>query len=415
MRRSVLSQRYHSFKHSLNICSIKTRILFLIRKESLFSLLPVEIILYIFGFLNINDLCSAIRVSRRWKQIGCDGFLWKLQCAKYWENFINFPKVSFDKRPDEHWKDFFTKKYAQNKSWRSANFSQTTLTGHVGTVWTLAFDDTKLVTGSFDKTIKIWDRDTFKCIKTLRGHAYPIQCLQFRGNLLVTGSLDNSIRLWDIESGESMGSITDRAHNFDVFCLQFEGDRLVSGSSDSSIKVWDMKTSSCLHSLKHSSCVTCLQFEGGRLMTGSADKTVKVWDLRSCSNRPVSTLSGHLESVRCLQFVDNALVSGSNDGTLKVWDLRCANSCVSTLRGHAGGVRCLQFAGAVLVSGSADRTIRLWDLRSPPPSTPLSPPSNPPSSSTTLLRHATSVACLMWHDGLLVCGFSDAKVKVCAF
>lgn len=252
----------HKYHHSL-------------KRESVFAVLPPEIVMYILEFLSLEDLCSALSVCSHWRALGYayNEHLWKVQCLMYWDNFLNRGGDSIvlsEKPEDLKWDEYFTQKYTQEKKWKSASFKQVTLTGHIGTVWTLGFDSQKLVTGSFDKTVKIWDMKTHRCLRTLRGHAYPIQCLQFQDNMLITGSLDNTIRVWDTDTGEFMGALTNQAHNFDVYCLQFHGDRLVSGSSDSTIRVWNMVSLECEQTLRHSSCVTCLQFDGDRLVTGSA-------------------------------------------------------------------------------------------------------------------------------------------------
>lgn len=424
-----LTEKMHSLTR--NVRGLKTNLSHKysmnVRREALITQLPMEIVMYIMEFLSLEDLCRALAVCSEWRSLGYayNEYLWKMQSMNYWENFINRGDAKHcNKAENENWATFFTKRYDQDRRWKSNNSAQSTLTGHAGTVWTLAFDEKKLVTGSFDKTVKIWDRKTYKCLRTLRGHNYPIQCLQFQDNMLVTGSLDNSIRVWDTDTGAYLGSLTNRAHNFDVFCLQFEGDRLVSGSSDSTLKVWNMETLQCEQMLWHASCVTCLQFEGSRLVSGSADKFLKLWDLNTgaCD----STLVGHFESIRCLQFTGNALISGSNDHTLKLWDLR-TSKCALTLRGHLGGVRCLQFRGNTLLSGSADRTIKLWDVRNPNTNAPTTPAHSPTLSfspsgvgayappTREILHHSTSVACLQWDGETLISGFSDAKVKVCSF
>lgn len=61
----------------------------------------------------------------------------------------------------------------------------------------------KIVTGSFDRTAKIWDANTGQRYHTLKGHKMEIVCLGFdpHGMLVATGSMDHTAKLWDVETG----------------------------------------------------------------------------------------------------------------------------------------------------------------------------------------------------------------------
>jgi dynein assembly factor with WDR repeat domains 1 len=76
----------------------------------------------------------------------------------------------------------------------------TILTGILSSL--LSFRD-KIVTGSFDRTAKIWDATTGQRYHTLKGHKMEIVCLSFdpHGLLVATGSMDHTAKLWDVETG----------------------------------------------------------------------------------------------------------------------------------------------------------------------------------------------------------------------
>ena len=81
-----------------------------------------------------------------------------------------------------------------------------TLEGHKNVVYAIAFNNPfgdKVITGSFDKTCKVWNANTGELYHTLRGHATEIVCLSFnpQGNVIATGSMDNTAKLWDVETG----------------------------------------------------------------------------------------------------------------------------------------------------------------------------------------------------------------------
>ena len=61
----------------------------------------------------------------------------------------------------------------------------------------------QLASGSADKTIKIWDVTSGKCVRTLEGHKHAVVSLQVLGNnQLASGSGDCDIKIWDVTSGK---------------------------------------------------------------------------------------------------------------------------------------------------------------------------------------------------------------------
>lgn len=84
-------------------------------------------------------------------------------------------------------------------------FTQWPLIIHTGNyLFSLIFlNRDKIVTGSFDRTAKIWDANTGQRYHTLKGHKMEIVCLSFdpHGMLVATGSMDHTAKLWDVETG----------------------------------------------------------------------------------------------------------------------------------------------------------------------------------------------------------------------
>ena len=60
-----------------------------------------------------------------------------------------------------------------------------------------------LVSGSVDKTIKIWRASRGECIKTLKGHKESVYSVVYspKGEYLASGSCDYTIGIWSVSSG----------------------------------------------------------------------------------------------------------------------------------------------------------------------------------------------------------------------
>lgn len=89
------------------------------------------------------------------------------------------------------------------KGWQAEKLRE--FHGHGGPIWCLDVDHARgrLVSGSYDKTLKIWDLATGRCERTLRGHSGWVSCLRVDSSAdrIISGSWDATIKLWDSEGG----------------------------------------------------------------------------------------------------------------------------------------------------------------------------------------------------------------------
>jgi F-box and WD-40 domain protein 1/11 len=242
-------------------------------------------------------------------------------------------------------------------------------------------------------------------------HKECVYTLQFFGKWLVSGSRDKTLRVWDLETRRLRGSPLS-GHTQSVLCLQFdptkEEDVIISGSSDTSVIIWRFSTGQKIHEIPqaHRESVLNLRFDHRYLVTCSKDKLIKVWnrhellpsdadypkvspnstakipsyivDTSSMSpsvletkiaNRQIKPLQpytlimildGHGAAVNAIQIDGDLIVSASGDRFIKLWRL-ADGSILKTLVGHQKGIACVQSDGKRIVSGSSDNTVRIYD------------------------------------------------------
>jgi WD40 repeat protein len=144
----------------------------------------------------------------------------------------------------------------------------------------IELSDGKLVTASYDKSVKVFEPKTFNLLYTLSGHDKVVtQAAQLNEkHLLTTG--DDKVIVWDISSEFGKVSTLD-LHNNTVTTLLVlkDGKHFATGSLDKSVRIWDNKLFQCSYVLEgHSDGVTAMhQLKDGRLVTGCSDGCVKIW------------------------------------------------------------------------------------------------------------------------------------------
>jgi len=202
------------------------------------------------------------------------------------------------------------------------------------------------------KTIRIWNTDTFEEIATLRGHKYGKVCITLHDNKLFSGGGDNTIRVWNTETYEQIA--TWEGHNRWVECLTIHDNKLYSVGDDKTIRIWNTETYEKITTLRgHKKSVLCLTISENKLYSASYDKTICIWNTETYEQ--IATLRGHTNPVTCLTIHDNKLYCGSWDKTIRIWNTETYEQ-IATLR-HTGDLMCLTLHENKLFSGSVYKTV----------------------------------------------------------
>jgi WD40 repeat protein len=217
----------------------------------------------------------------------------------------------------------------------------------------VVLDRPTLASGSQDNTIKLWNANTGKCLRTLKRHTKYVNSVAFSpdGRTLASGSNDNTIKLWNANTGKCLRTL--QGHAEAIFSVAFspDGTTLASGSQDNTIKLWNANTGKCLRTLKgHTNNVWSVAFspDGKTLASGSYDNTIKLWNANT--GKCLRTLERHVH-IRPVAFSPDGttLASGSGDRTIKLWNAN-TGKCLRTLEGHAAHVWSVAFSPDITFS-----------------------------------------------------------------
>ncbi|GAB7364519.1 hypothetical protein MBLNU230_g5327t1 [Neophaeotheca triangularis] len=222
--------------------------------------------------------------------------------------------------------------------------------GHQECVYTIQHSAKHLVSGSRDKTIRIWDMDTCRLARPpLQGHEASVLCLQFderpEHDIIVSGGSDSWVIIWRFSTGEIIKKMTT-AHDESVLNLRFDDRYIVTCSKDKKIKLWNRRE---------------IARDSPLIPTPALQQFSMETDV---SPLPPYTLlyrlEGHMAAVNAVMIHENTIVSASGDRTIKSWDIKSGKQ-QKNYPGHTKGIACVQYDGRRIVSGSSDNTVRIFD------------------------------------------------------
>merc|ERR1711981_443846 len=133
--------------------------------------------------------------------------------------------------------------------------------------------------------IESHENQNFYLFKILRAHILPLTNCAFNksGDRFITGSYDRTCKVWNTFTGEEVATLEGRKNV--VYAIAFNnpfGDKVTTGSFDKTCKLWNTETGELYYTLKgHRTEIVCLAFDpqSTSIATGSMDNTAKLWDV----------------------------------------------------------------------------------------------------------------------------------------
>jgi WD40 repeat protein len=284
-------------------------------------------------------------------------------------NLKNGKQIGEDLRDETVWKEDLRDE--NSAVWKEG------LLDNKSAVWTMASspDGKKVVSGSVDGGVRLWDIDTGKLIATWTGHTSNVYtvCWSRDGHRVVSASFDGTAREWDVENGKTILGPIKTGHD-DVYTVVYSPDMTMfatAGYSESTpaehpIKICDAKTGEVVATLKgHTQSARCLAWspDGKTLVSGSRDHSVRTWNTKTW--KQLGLLDGHTKTVHGIAISPNGriLASASGDKTGRLWNLENSQPISSPLH-HEQIVNCVSFStdGKLLATGCDDNNAYTWDV-----------------------------------------------------
>ena len=199
-------------------------------------------------------------------------------------------------------------------------------------------DSRYFLAGSADKTLKLWELETGKEIRQYPGHQNGVSAVAISpdGKKAVSGCLgqiqpnlsaganSRTIRLFDVDTGKFIRSFN--GHQGGIWGLAFspDGNQFVSCGEDSTVRLWDVQTAKEIRRFSgHTAPVLCVTFssDGKYLLSGGRDKSIRLWN--AATGQELRRFEGHRDAVTSLVISRDGQVflSGSQDRTARTWRL----------------------------------------------------------------------------------------------
>ncbi|GMH71660.1 hypothetical protein TL16_g05712 [Triparma laevis f. inornata] len=213
----------------------------------------------------------------------------------------------------------------------------TKLEGHTDEITSLTSspDDTKLFSGSYDYTIKIWDTSSsnakeWTLLKTLVGHEGGISRLSLSpcSRYLASSNSDKTVKVWNVEAGILLRTIKSPKMT-SVMGVSFGRDNTIySSSTDGRVRTWNLAANGReklkIEGHEEEANEVAVSSDGSTIISGHGEDDfgeVRVWDAQTGEEK--ACLEGHTSAVGSVAISKDAklAISGSDDNTVRIWSL----------------------------------------------------------------------------------------------
>ncbi len=260
-----------------------------------------------------------------------------------------------------------------------------TYCGHSHIVCDVAWspDGKRIVSGSADKTVQIWEALSGEQRATYRSHSGAVTAVVWSpdNTRIASGSTDGKARVWDVATGYNTLTYSGHFICMDIVYISIRGvswspdnTRMASVSMDGTIRIWNAASGKGIVKCRtpsvslfsdtfwatvrwspdgtHLASAICLYGKG----TG-----VQIW---TANGEHIYTYTGHSKGVAAVAWSPNGMriASASKDGTVHVWDVVNGGN-VYCYQGHSDWVTGVAWSpdGMRIASASKDRTVHVWN------------------------------------------------------
>ncbi|KAG2054939.1 WD40 repeat-like protein [Suillus hirtellus] len=271
--------------------------------------------------------------------------------------------------------------------------------------------DERMVTGSYDGILRLWDLKTGTVLKKMEGHRSRVRALAISpdGEWIASGDESGELIAWHANTGELKQTI-NKAHDGCIFSLDFcsHSTALASGSSDTTTKIWSTSTwNESRYSIRCGGNVRCVRYNLTYLAIAT-DNYIQIYQIQTYDGflstyYLLNTIGGGFNHSLAWMPGSKRLLSGGNgaDPTIREWNTSTRSGVGSPWKGHFKIIHAmpLNSSGTLLASASHDNRVRLWRVSD--------------RRNIAIFKHSGEVNCVTFSaDGKrILSGGADKKIS----
>lgn len=239
-----------------------------------------------------------------------------------------------------------------------------------------------ILVGSWDNCIYSYDKEFSSCQRLLEAHSDVISCMIWQDNKLITGSWDCTVRIWSLDCSSTTdagirsplsptksagGSIVCELDHDSPICsiaVHSGGSLLASGTQDGILAIWLMPEAELIHQITcGSGAINAIEWSSldNRVITATDDGQLTIVDAHMGTKICINNIK---EGIRCIAWDGRLVLCGGVSGDIIIFDMGTGD-IVKRISAHKGPLTCLKISSdwKYVATGGEDKKVLLWETQ----------------------------------------------------